>query len=314
MKIFWKKLNKPFFVLAPMDGVTDFVCRELIAKTAKPDVLVTEFTSVEGLFSPGRERSLERLKFSKLQKPIVAQIWGLDPEFFFKAAKLIEELGFDGIDLNMGCPDKAVLKKGACSALINNRELCAEIIKQTKLGAPNLPISVKTRLGYKKIQTEDWLGFLLEQDIQVLTVHGRTVSELSRVPAHWDEIGKVVKLRDSLKKDTLIVGNGDVKTVKQGLSLAKKYQLDGIMIGRGLFANFWLFDKNLKPSQITKKKKLAKLIEHVKLFDKTYGQSKRFETLKKFFKVYVKGFAGANELRIELMKTHNRKQVEEVVK
>src|SRR3989344_5899284 len=235
MKNIWQSLTKPFFVLAPMDDVTDTVFRQVVAVVSKPNLFFTEFTNVDGLQSVGREKVLTRLQHQKTERPLIAQIWGLNPENFCKSAQDISKMDFDGIDLNMGCPEHGTVKKGACSALINNPELAAQIIAATKKGAGDLPVSVKTRIGFSEIQTEEWCGFLLKQDIAVLTVHGRTVKEMSKVPAHWDEIGKVVKLRDKMGLKTLIIGNGDVENREDGLKKVQEYGVDGIMIGRGIF-------------------------------------------------------------------------------
>lgn len=315
MKNFWKELEKPFFCLAPLDDVSDVVFREVVTKTYKPDVLFTEFTNVDGLQSMGREALLPRLKFTKVQKPIVAQIWGLNPANFTKTAEELVEMGFDGIDLNMGCPEKTVTKNGACSALINNPILAAEIIKATKEGTQGkIPVSVKTRIGFSEIQTEEWITFLLKQNIDVLTVHGRTRKEMSKVPAHWDEIGKAVEIRDKLGVDTLIIGNGDVINYEDGIKKVGKYGVDGIMIGRGIFKDLWAFSPEEKKPQYDLPRMLDLLLYHARLFDEVFGTSKNFNILKKFFKIYVSGFEGASDLRIQLMETKSLEDVENVVK
>src|SRR5436190_3288770 len=203
----WQSLKKPIYILAPMEDVTDTVFRRIVMQTGKPDLFFTEFTNVEGMFSKGDKKVNQRLQFTQKEKPIIAQIWGLKPENYFKAGKLLAEMGFDGIDINMGCPEKNIIKKGACSGLIHNPSLAKEIIHATKEAAGNLPVSVKTRIGFKEIQTEKWIGFLLEQNLAALTIHGRTAAEMSAVPAHWDEIGKAVERRSEKKLPTLIIGN-----------------------------------------------------------------------------------------------------------
>ncbi|MCA9386392.1 tRNA-dihydrouridine synthase family protein, partial [Candidatus Dojkabacteria bacterium] len=185
-------IKKPILALAPMEDVTDFVFRELISDIAKPDVLFTEFTNVDGLFSNGKDQVIKRLKFSSNQHPIVAQIWGSTPKNYFESAKLIYDMGFDGIDINMGCPVRAVIKQRSGAALIKYKELAKEIIKAAKEGAGKLPVSVKTRIGLNKIETNEWVSFLLNQNIDVLTIHGRTAKDKSKVPANWDEIKKAV--------------------------------------------------------------------------------------------------------------------------
>ena len=260
MKNIWNTLEKPFLVQAPMEDVTDTVFRQIIAKCGKPDVFFTEFTNVEGMCSKGRDHVGRRLIFTSVERPIVAQIWGLDPSKFFETAKMVKDMGFDGIDINMGCPEKSVVKRGACAGLIHNPTLAKEIIEAVKKGAGDLPISVKTRIGIKEIETEVWIEFLLKQNLDALTVHGRTVKEMSDVPAHWDEIGKVVKLRDKLNVNTLIIGNGDIKSLDDALEKHKKYKVDGIMIGRGIFENLWIFDKKINPQNISSEAKLKLLI------------------------------------------------------
>lgn len=303
MENFWNNLNKPFFALAPMEDVTDTVFRQIVAKYGKPDVLFTEFVSIDGFCSEGREKLLPRLKFAKIEKPVVAQIWGSDPEKFYESAKIISKMGFDGIDINMGCPDKKVVKKGAGGGLINTPELVAQIITAARKGASKLPISVKTRIGVNKIITEEWISFLLSFKLPALTIHCRTVKEMSNVPAHWDEIKLAVKFKNNLSPKTLIVGNGDVMSYKQGVDLAKETDCDGIMIGRGIFNNLWIFNPKIDTEQITSEMKINALIDHIKLFEKTYGNKKNYDILKKFYKAYISGFPEAKQLRIKLMET-----------
>jgi len=301
MDNFWKDLKKPILAQAPMDDVTDTVFRQIITRCGKPDVLFTEFTNVEGMCSRGRNKVGKRLIFTDIERPIVAQIWGLNPVKFLETAKLIRRMEFDGIDINMGCPEKAVIKRGSCGALINNHSLAKEIILATREGASGLPISVKTRIGVKGIQTEEWTEFLLKQSLDVLIIHGRTVVEMFDVPNHWDEIGKVANLKNKMKVKTLIIGNGDIKTRQEALEKYKKYKLDGIMIGRGIFDNPWIFNKDVDPSKITYPEKLKLLIEHVGLFDKTWGKTKNFSIMKKFYKIYISGVPDASVVRSKLM-------------
>ncbi|MBI4096471.1 MAG: tRNA-dihydrouridine synthase [Candidatus Levybacteria bacterium] len=301
MKNFWNNLQKPILIQAPMEDVTDTVFRQIIVKCGCPDVFFTEFTNVEGMCSRGRDKVGKRFIYTKIEHPIVAQIWGLDPAKFLETAKLIKLRGFDGIDINMGCPEKSVVKKGACAALINNPQLAKEIIMATREGAGGLPISVKTRIGIKDIQTEKWAGFLLGLNLDALTIHGRTAAEMSDVPNHWDEIEKVVRLRDSLKLKTLIIGNGDVESREDAMEKVKKYGVDGVMIGRGIFNNLWIYNKNIDPAKISYQKKLKLLIEHITLFDKTWGKNKNFSIMKKFYKIYISGMPNASEIRTKLM-------------
>lgn len=304
---FWASLKKPFFVLAPMDDVTDVVFRQMVSEIAPPDVFFTEFTNVEALVSKGRASQITRLKFIRDQKPIVAQIWGNNPENYFKVAQELVGMDFDGIDINMGCPDKGVCKNGGCSALINEPTRAAEIIAATKQGAEKLPVSVKTRIGYSKIQTAEWIPFLLDQGLAALTIHGRTRKEMSKVPAHWDEIKKAVKIRNSLGVETLIIGNGDVVDRVEGLKKVKESGVDGIMIGRGIFKNLWCFGEKPEKSE---KEMLELLLKHARAFDKEWGKDKNFQVLRKFFKIYVSDFPQAHNLRIKLMETGNLAEVE----
>jgi tRNA-dihydrouridine synthase len=297
-----------------MEEVTDTVFRQIIAKCGKPDVFFTEFTNVEGMCSRGREKVGKRLIFTSSERPIVAQLWGLDPKKFSETAKLIKKMKFDGIDINMGCPEKSVVKRGSCVALINNPVLAEEIISAVRKGAPGLPVSVKTRIGVEEIQTEKWASFLLKQNLDCLIIHGRTAKEMSDYPVHWDEIGKVVKLRNSMKSKTLIIGNGDVKTRTEALEKCKQYGLDGIMVGRGIFENLWVFNKKTDQSKIPYQEKLKLLIKHVTLFDETWGKGKNFSIMKKFYRIYISGMPNSKNVRMELMKLKTAKETLKLLK
>ena len=321
---FWEKLKKParhasqlagvagrpIMVLAPLADVTDAAFRELIAKYGKPDVFWTEFVSVDGLNSEGLSRLLVDFWYGENEHPIVAQIFGSNPENFYKAAKLIKELGFDGVDINMGCPVKKILNQKACSALIKTPALAQEIIHATKEGAGELPVSVKTRIGFNKIEIDTWLPTILKTEISVLTVHLRTVKEISKLPAHCEVMRQITDIRDQISKETLILGNGDVANLAEAEQKVAETGCDGIMIGRGIFGNPWLFSR--KP-QISLSERLKVMIEHTKLFEQKFAGIKSFETMKKHYKAYVNGFDGAKELRVKLMETQNAKEVEEIV-
>lgn len=304
-KSFWNELPKPFTVLAPMDGVTDFVFRQIITKIGKPDVLFTEFTSVEGLQSAGRGPLEESLKFRANEHPIVAQIWGIKPENFYKSAKLIRKMGFAGIDINMGCPDRAVLKIGSCGRLIKNTRLAGEIIKAVKSGAGDLPVSVKTRIGFEKEAISEWLGFLLEQDISALSVHLRTVAEKSKVPAHWEVMPEIIKLRDDLAPTTVLVGNGDIVSRGEIEEKYNKYKCDGFMVGRGIFTNPWIFNSELNVESIGVKERITTYLEQIDLFEKTWGKDKNFANLKKFCKIYINNFPDAGKYREVIMEARS---------
>lgn len=305
------QLPRPFFVLAPMDDVTDSVFRRMVASCAAPDLFYTEFVNVDGLQSVGRPKLLKKIKVvANEERPIFAQLWGKNPDNFRKTAAELVDMGFAGIDLNMGCPAKSEVNNGTCSALINNRPLAHEIIEAVKEGvAGRVPVSVKTRLGFSVIDLT-WHEFLLQHDLDMLVVHGRTRKEMSKVPAHWDEIGKVRQLRDDMKLNTLIVGNGDVENHAHGSQLAGQYGLDGIMIGRGLFHDPYAFATASPWPTIERTQRLELFERHIRLFADTWsleqqdgqtGYERPIVTLNKFCKIYVNGFDGAKELREELM-------------
>lgn len=305
-----QKMPKPFFVLAPMDDVTDTVFRQIVADCAQPDLFFTEFVNVDGLQSPGRDKLLPKLKLSINEHPIIAQIWGKNPDNYYKTVKYLMAMGYDGVDINMGCPDRAVVKNGCCSALINNRELAGQIIKATKSAAGNdFPVSVKTRVGFTTIDLT-WIEFLLKQKLNMLTIHARTTKEMSKVPAHYDLFEQIVALRDKLSPTTLIVANGDITSRSSGLELAKKYKIDGVMIGRGVFEDPYVFAQKSPWPAMTKAQKVALYKKHVTLFAKTWPSSeRRIHTLNKFCKIYINGFYGAKELREKLMNAQDTKSL-----
>ena len=306
----WQELKKPIICLAPMDGVTDEVFRSLLCDLGKPDLMFTEFTHVKAIFSHDKTASIRRLQYQKKQKPLIAQIWGTTPELFEQTAKLLCKLGFDGIDINLGCPVKAVIKKGACAALINAPKIAKEIIKATQIGAnQKTPVSVKTRLGFNSIQTEEWLGFLLSLNLDALTIHLRTKKELSEVKPHWQELKKIIILRDKLSPKTKIIGNGDIKSLLEAKSMIKKHSLDGIMIGRGVLLDPYIFNPNQTINSKTPKQKINLLLSHLKLFEQTNNNLKSFHSLKRFFKIYIKGFDNALVLRVQLMKASKPSEV-----
>jgi tRNA-dihydrouridine synthase len=309
---FWQQLPKPFFVLAPMDDVTDVVFRQVVEAAAPPEVYFTEFVSTDGLQSPGRESTMERLRIEPdLARPLVAQIWGSDPEKYLQTAQDIAGMGFAGIDINLGCPERGIVARGCCGGLIGHNDRVAEIIAATRQGAPALPVSVKTRIGLGTIITEEWTGFLLTQNLAALTIHGRTVREMSKVPAHWDEIAKVAALRDQLVSDTVIIGNGDIENRAHGLQLAKESGVDGLMIGRGIFHDLYVFAQEV--SERTPEERLEMLYLHLDLYEK-WGSTKSYQTLKKFFKIYVSGWPGAADLRAQLMETSTTAETRDVLK
>jgi len=298
----YPNLPHPFFVLAPMDDVADTVFRQIVANCAAPDLFITEFVNVDGLQSSGREHVLKRLQFSPREQPIIAQIWGTNPANFYKTANELVSMGFAGIDINMGCPVKTIVKRGCCSALINNREKALAIIKATQQGAAgSIPVSVKTRLGFDDIDYT-WHELLLRQNLNMLSIHGRTAQQMSRAAANWKAIGIIRNLRDQIAPHTLIVGNGDVANRKAGLELAERYGLDGVMIGRGIFQDPFVFAKNSPWDGYTRVQRVELYAKHIQLFAKTWQLEERpIATLNKFCKVYINGFEGAKEMRKHLM-------------
>lgn len=311
---FWEKLQKPIFILAPMDGITDTAFRQIVALVGKPGVFFTEFVPVDAILSKGNIEISKSLQYSEIEKPIVAQIWGSDPEKFYQVAKLLYKLGFDGIDINMGCPDRAPIKRGACSALIKNPKLAKEIILATIKGAGGLPVSVKTRIGFDSIDTKNWVEVLLQTPIAALTVHLRTVVEMSKVPAHWEEMKKITKVRKTVKSKAKILGNGDVKSLKEGRDKCNQFGIDGVMIGTGIFENVYLFNEKIDVNKIEPKQKIELLLKHIKLFEEIWRQDRHFELLKKFVKCYVSHFDGAKKHRDKLMKTKSLPELIEKIK
>lgn len=308
---FWKKLKRPILTLAPMYGVTDIAFREMVARHGKPSVLYTEFVSCEGLQSEGKEKILRLLQYTNREHPIVAQVFGMDLDAYYKSAKLIKNLGFDGIDINMGCPDKAVVKVGAGSALIENPEYAKKIIEATKKGAGRMPVSVKTRIGYNSIQTEKWISYLLSCDIPALTIHGRTKKEMSKVPTHWNEIGKAVQVAREKKSKTLIIGNGDIDSYESAMNHVKTYGVDGVMIGRGAIGNPWVFQK--KKKDIPLEDRVRAMLEHMRLFER-YMKERNFEETKKHCRAYIAGFPHAKAQREKLMKAESLEEMQEIAK
>lgn len=310
---FWKSMPKPILALAPMEDVTDTAFRELVLRISTPGllhVLFTEFTSTDGLCHPiGRDKVSHRLHLSHseralLQKhgaKIVAQIWGNKPEKFYQAIRILnQEYDFDGIDINMGCPVRNVVAHGSCSALIDQETLAGEIIHAARQATP-LPLSVKTRLGVKTIDTERWMTFLLQQPLEAIILHGRIQKQMSEGEANWQEIARAAALRNQLAPNMALLGNGDVLSLEQAFAHSQSFGTDGVMIGRGIFKNPWLF--NSTPVLPSESQRLEALQLHLHLFEQSWGSKKNFAILRRFFKIYLQGFAGAAELRSSLMET-----------
>lgn len=310
MQSFWEKLKKPFFVMAPMADVTDTAFRALVAKRGKPDVFWTEFVSADGLFYTNERGAgmpapllnsnplMRDLKFEENQRPIVAQIFSSKPERITYATKLVAELGFDGVDINMGCPDRSIEKQGAGAAMIKNPKRAVEIIRAAQ-EASDLPVSVKTRIGYNKESLEEWLTILLEANPAAITLHLRTRKEMSLVAADWELMKKAVDIRDRVNPNVLLIGNGDVQNLDDAHKKVGETGCDGVMLGRAMFGNPWLFSDR-KLEEISLPEKLDALVELAYGFEKL-SPPKNFGILKKHIKAFVMGFDGAVELRTRLM-------------
>lgn len=309
---FWAELPKPFFVLAPMEDVTDVVFRHVIMEAGAPDVFFTEFTNSDSYCHPeGKESVRGRLLFTEDEQPMVAHIWGDKPEFFREMSLGLAEMGFKGIDLNMGCPVPNVAGRGKGSGLILRPDVAAELIEAAKAGG--IPVSVKTRIGYAQLaELEEWISHLLKQDIANLSIHLRTRNEMSKVDAHWEMIPQIMALRERLAPDTLITINGDIPDRQTGLKLAEQYGVDGIMIGRGIFRNPYAFEK--EPKEHSAQELLGLLQLQLDLQDQ-YAEviPRSIVGLHRFFKIYVKGFPGANDLRVKLMTTKSTAEVRQIL-
>lgn len=310
MKNIWHELPRPLFILAPMEAVTDVVFRHVIGKAAAPDLYMSEFTNATGWVHAGEKAIGGRLYKTDNEHPIIAQIWGGEPGDMAALAKHCRELGFDGIDINMGCPAKSAIKSGG-SALIRDPELAAEAIAAAKTAG--LPVSVKTRLGYSTLEERhEWMSHLLRQDIVALTVHLRTKKEMSKVDAHWELMSEIRQLRDDIAPDTLLIGNGDVRDRQHGLQLIDQTGIDGIMIGRGVFHNPFAFEKT--PRAHSSEELIELLKYQLDLYDTYHNQTGRpFDTLKRFFKIYIRDFDGAAQLRDRLMHSHSTVEVRTLI-
>ncbi|MCX6816902.1 MAG: tRNA-dihydrouridine synthase [Candidatus Beckwithbacteria bacterium] len=296
----WETLPKPIFCLAPMFGATDSAFRQLLCELGRPDLMFTEFINVQAIFSPDIKTVTQLLSYTSQEQPLIAQIWGLDPELFAAAADFIVRAGFAGIDINFGCPEPSVVKKGVGGALIDNPDLAGKIIQSTIKGAKGrLPVSVKTRLGYKTINIQPWFKFLLNFDLAAVSVHCRTTKKMSTGPAHWKEIKKIVALKNQFNPKTLIIGNGDIFSRETAYQRIRETGVDGIMIGRGVFKNPWIFNAVQTPK--TKTDKIAAWQRHLEIYRQTWGEIKPIHPLKRFLKIYLKGFKGALKMRTQLM-------------
>lgn len=325
MRTFWEKLRKPFFALAPLADVTDPAYRRLIAQIQAPDAMWTEFVSADGLYYT-RERKgmadsenplMRDLLYTEAERPIIAQLFSSRPEMMAYASELCAKLGFDGIDINMGCPDKSIEKQGAGAAMIKTPELAKEIVESARQGAMRgkeggIPVSVKTRIGYNTESIDEWIGALLALQLPALTVHLRTRKEMSKVEAHWELMPQIVALRDRIAPDTLIIGNGDVLSIENARQKIEASGADGVMLGRAIFGNPWVFAEK-KMEDIPAAERLAALVTLAHYFDEL-RPSKSFHLLKKHFKAFVTGFDGAAELRGKLMDTNSVEEMAAILK
>lgn len=314
MNIYRKLLEEKgkILALAPMEGVTDTVFRQLLCEIGKPDLFFTEFLNVEGFCSKGREKVIHRLDFRDIEKPIVIQLWGNVPEYYAETIKYVKTLNPDGIDVNMGCSVRDVLSSGRGSALINDKVLAKEIIDVVKESAGDLPVSVKTRIGFDSIQTEEWIGFLLEQNLDLLTVHGRLSKEGYSTPSRWEEISRAVRLRNAISPNTVILGNGDVKSIRQADEYVEKYGVDGVMVGRAILNNPWLF-AGREPEDISKEERIETLRMHLDIFERERSDMDIFNSQKKYVKAYISNFDTAGDLRAKLMLANSVSGIKELL-
>ncbi|MBS2211159.1 tRNA-dihydrouridine synthase [Carboxylicivirga mesophila] len=319
---YWKTSEGPIWALAPMEDVTDTVFREVVLRLSSPGnlhLLFSEFLSTDGFCHPvGKEKVVHRFHVNDSELELikrdnvklVAQIWGTDPEKFYKTAKYIaEETAFDGIDINMGCPMKNIIKKGACSALINTPELAREIITAVH-EASDLPLSVKTRVGFKSVVTESWISNLLQSEADAIIVHGRIQKMMSEGEADWNEIARSVELRNQINPDIKLLGNGDVMSIEESLDKVMEYGVDGVMVGRGIFHNPWFYNPAYSPAM---EERIEALRLHASLYANTWQGVKPWSILKRFFKIYTNSFPGAVQLRAQLMETHGFDEVEQIL-
>lgn len=300
---FWEKLNKPFFALAPLANVTDAVFRQIVVRFGKPAVLWTEFVSADGLCHPqGRRALLRDLWYAENERPIVAQLFTASPKNMFEAATLIASLGFDGIDINMGCPDKQVIRQGAGAACMQDPRLAKGLILAARAGTQavgtELPISVKTRLGFHEDSLETWLPALLEAQPAAITIHARTKKEMSKVPARFERVKRAVEI--AAGSGTLIIGNGDVINLDDARKKAHASGADGVMLGRAIFGNPWLFDT--AKTALTAGERLRAARVHTELFSTVWENTKSFSLMKKHYQASINHFSGAKAMRAELMR------------
>lgn len=310
-----KAEHRPFFSMAPMEAVSNTVFRQVITQACPPDTFFSEFVYAKSITDPNTKFPTHGRLYvdSREKKRPVVQLWGNIAEDFESAAAALKEQGFEAIDINMGCPDSTVIKNHGGSDLIRNHQWAQDVIAAAKTSG--LAVSAKTRLGYSKVEEfKDWIPFLLEQHVDVLTIHLRTKMEMSKVPAHLEVIDDIIKMRDEIAPETLIQINGDIPDYQAGLKLAQAHPgLDGIMIGRGVFANPFAFEK--EPQTHSLDELLDLLQMQLNLFDdfsKLYDMP-RFPSLKRFFKIYARPELGATDLRNAMMDTKSTDDVRKIL-
>ncbi len=320
MKSFWNELPKPFMALAPMADVTDPAYRRLIAETAAPDVTWTEFVSADGLFHTREKKGMSDeenplvrdLLYTDQERPIVAQFFTSNPETMEYAAALALERGFDGVDINMGCPDKSIEKQGAGAAHMKDPACAKEVIAAALRGTEGrIPVSVKTRIGYNKVEYREWLPHVLDSGISALTVHLRTRKEMSLVPAHYELAGDIVSLVRQENADVILSANGDLLSVADAREKAALYGFDGMMLGRAIFGNPWLFSGKT-PADFSPEERIQMLLRLARYFDELRPR-KHFAILKKHFKAFLSGWDNAAELRARAMATNSLEELEVVL-
>ncbi len=322
--------------LSPMDGITDEAFRLTQCQIAKPDLIFTEFVSAEGL-AHSAVKLFDTLLFSSVERPIIGQLFGKDPESFYIAAVILCHLGFDGIDINFGCPAKTVTQHGSGASLIDKPELASQIIKSVQKAVSDFSknkitlsdlklkekvfkvidrnieyskhtnkiiptISVKTRLGTATDTSDTWIPFLLSHHLDFLTLHGRTLKQSYGGIADWDSIAQAAKL--AKKSNTPIFGNGDVQSRTQALEYCQQYEVDGVLIGRSAMGNPWAFNDK-KPDF---KEKFSAMLLHAKNFTEIFP-SRRFDPLRRHFLLYVSGHPQAKQLRQEIVKLEKLDQL-----
>lgn len=335
-------MEKPIIGLSPMDGVTDAAFRYIVCKHGKPSVVMTEFTNVEGL-ARGADKMLVAFLYNEIERPVVAQIYGVEVESYYKCTVMLCALGFDGIDINMGCPANNVAKRGSGAGLIRTPELAKELIRITKKAVVDwhngisleeagvhpdviarmrtmlpegksleemprnmIPVSVKTRIGYDEVVAEEWTKTLLEELPANITMHGRTLKQMYMGKADWEAIARAAKVCGG--SGVSFLGNGDVESLEDAQNKIEEYGVDGVLVGRATFGNPWFFSGK----EPTQEERLTVAREHNEYFHEL--NHLHFHNIKKHLSWYCKGFDGAKELRRQLMATNSFEEADEVLR